>query len=224
MVKATLLIPLLAVPVLAQPKVPDPPPLEIIVHPEARLTNKLIVVVDASASMSGHYAAAVNYAVGVASQPVDHYDVIPIIFGATAHVWPHGWVKLPSEKDSLKVMGWLTLQRQHINTSQTHLQAALNLAYKQDPKKEATIVVVTDGDTTKLDPIPDDRLVAAIQTEHVDYPTFVKWAKGCKAGMYRIKCKHEWDTDDSLDHYECHKCNGMKPKESAGSAPAPDGQ
>lgn len=213
MVKTWLLVLLLASSSLAQ-TVPPPPRLDVVVQPSERLSNKLIVIVDASSSMSGHYTAAVNYAVGIASQAVDQYDVMPIIFGTSPLVWPHGWAKLPSEKDSLKVMGWLTLARQQIPTGSTYLQGALNLAYKLDPKKEATIVVVTDGDVLKMDPIPKGRVVAAVQTEHVDYDIFTAWGKSCRAGVYRIHCDHEWEghADSTIDYVYCSKCNGSKDK------------
>jgi hypothetical protein len=215
---------LLIFPAFAQDKkqkVPDMPALEVVKDSEARMTKKIILLVDASSSMTSVFPKAVATATAIASQSVDEYEVLPMLFGTEVIKYPHGWIKMPSEIGSLNIMGWLTISKGQVGGT-TNATKALKAAYKEAKDKKATIVFITDGDVgtdVKLPAAPEDALVMTLQTEHVDYTSYVAWAKKINGLWVRFHCDHEYlePMDESPDPWQqvwtnrCHKCGKSKP-------------
>lgn len=190
-------------------EVPLPPPLEAVVMPEVRLAKRIVFLVDGSASMNSHFQAAVHYATGLASQGSDDYEVNVMLFGSTSVVWPDGWVKMPDLEQSKKMLGWLLLNRNQVG-SQTYMSKALQAAYALD--KDASVIVITDGDMANAvpDEVPEGRIVAVLQVEHVNYDTFITWAKKLKGGLFRVPCKHNWHMSEEF-FPKCSKCGKSNP-------------
>lgn len=190
------------------------PAIEVVKGSEARITKKVILLVDGSSSMVRSYPTAVALAVGIASQSNDEYEVLAMVFGT--QVMKFTWLKMPSADDSKKILGWLTNTRPLVGGT-TNAVAALKAAYEEAKGKNATIVFITDGDVPQAKlPEPDkNTLVYTVQTEHVDYLPYVTWAKKLNGMFIRLKCDHEF-LDESTDPWQevwvnqCHKCGKTK--------------
>ena len=136
-----------------------PPPLEVVVHPAegARLTSRILLVVDRSGSMQhGEFTRALAAVAMIAEQPADELEVAVIAFAEHAVRWHPSdwcpgqrtdWADLPSGYVAAEVTSWLA--RQGAKGS-TFLWTALERALAEEVD-DLTIVIVTDGDLTLAD-------------------------------------------------------------------------
>ena len=121
-----------------------------VVPPEARLTRRILFVVDTSGSMRGDkFGQACSAVLKVAEQPVDEVEIAVLAFNHGTRRWtgvpekgiPPGWAALPSLHATQAAAGFLA---QGGAGGDTQVISALReaLAEKRD---ELSIVLVTDG-------------------------------------------------------------------------------
>lgn len=125
-------------------------PLEVIVEPNERITNKLFFLLDKSGSMDG---IKINEAISSLNQiiniPTDDIHVAVSIFGETYKRWSGtpdgekpGWTLLPSADNLAALQAWIN--NESPGGDNTKLTDALNNALI-DPMDNITIVIVSDG-------------------------------------------------------------------------------
>jgi Mg-chelatase subunit ChlD len=153
-------------------------PLVQVVAPEVRVTKRLLFVVDASGSMEGQrFANACSGVLEIASQPIDEMEIGLIAFeddharwpgvpdpapaeGASApegeRQLPSGWARLPSKDAVDAASAWLAARPPR---GGTQVIPALTAALTE-PRRELTVVLVTDGQFYQED---DAEVLAAIE-------------------------------------------------------------
>ncbi|MEZ6185319.1 MAG: VWA domain-containing protein [Planctomycetota bacterium] len=121
-----------------------------VVQPEARLTRRIVFVVDTSGSMRGNkFGQACSAVLRVAQQPVDEVEIALIAFNHDTRRWPGvpeegippGWAALPSLQATESAAAFLA---QRGAGGDTQVITALRQALAE-PRDELSIVLVTDG-------------------------------------------------------------------------------
>ncbi len=117
-----------------------------VVQPEQPLTKNLIVIVDASGSMSGKPIAAAMSAVGMLMRrQAEVYDFKLIAFRDRVHVWPMDWVQMPAEGMLRRAREWLqSLGGAYGTTGETLVTPAVRLALSEE-RSDLSIVLISDG-------------------------------------------------------------------------------
>lgn len=127
----------------------NPPRLERVVEPEARLVNRTVVVVDCSASMSGKYGTAVDCVSQLVSSGVDEQAIKVVAFNDGVTWWRDEWTEFPSADDRDLLVGWL----EGLGAGGgTILAPALRQAIHDAKEAGAYVLVVTDGGITTQTP------------------------------------------------------------------------
>ena len=129
---------------------------------QARMSKRVLFVVDCSGSMEDHeFGLALKRVEALATQNFDEWDMGVIGFDSVAHRWPgvpekgvaKGWARLPSADAVQQATAWL----RGVGTGGlTHGTAAFTAALS-DPMHDLTVVVLTDGEFNG----PTDRSLAA---------------------------------------------------------------
>lgn len=138
---------LLALPLSAQELVESVPP-------EARLTNRILLVLDVSGSMAGpKLERAIAAALQVARAGTDELELSAIAFAGGYARWPAPqqegsdaprlWVECPDETAVSSLLAWLRTPL--LADSSTHLAPALERALAE-PRDKLSIVIVSDGE------------------------------------------------------------------------------
>ncbi len=127
-----------------------------VVPAKARMTKRVLFVVDVSGSMAGlKFDKASQAVIEIAGQPVDEMEIGLIAFDNAPSRWPgipekaqegvpavpKGWAALPSKEAVDSASGWL---RKINPTGGTRLIPALKSALAEDRDK-LSLVIVTDG-------------------------------------------------------------------------------
>ena len=121
-----------------------------VVTPEARLTRRIVFVVDTSGSMRGDkFGKACSAVLRVAEQPVDEVEIAVIAFNHDTRRWPGipeegippGWAALPSLQATQAAAAFLA---QRGAGGDTQVISALSQALAE-PRDELSVVLVTDG-------------------------------------------------------------------------------
>lgn len=124
------------------------------VPPEARLTNRILLVLDVSGSMAGpKLDRAIAAALQVARQGGDELEVAAVAFAGGCARWPAPaqegsdapplWVQCPDEQALAHLLAWLRTPL--LADSSTHLAPALERALAE-PRDKLSIVIVSDGE------------------------------------------------------------------------------
>jgi Mg-chelatase subunit ChlD len=128
--------------------------LTIEVEPQARITRRVLFVVDRSGSMHGdHFGRALNAVRGMLEQSTDDLEVAVLAFNDGATRWPGrpepdrarpvpaGWAALPSDDAVDAANAWL---EQLGAGGDTLIIPALKEALAE-PREDLSVVLVTDG-------------------------------------------------------------------------------
>lgn len=107
----------------------------------ARMTNRILFVVDTSGSMTRDDSArATDMVLSTAGVPTDDLQVKLITFSDRAKAWDGGWQRLPDPK----VLSRLRETLPENGNGDTNVLAAMRLAL-EEPMRDLSIVLVTDG-------------------------------------------------------------------------------
>lgn len=147
MIRALLVSLLVALPVLAVE-------LHVEVEPQARITRRVLFVVDRSGSMHGdHFSRALVAVRGMLEQSTDELEVALLAFNDATTRWPGrpepdrakpvppGWAALPSDEAVAEANAWL---HKLGAGGDTLILPALKDALAE-PREELSVVLVTDG-------------------------------------------------------------------------------
>jgi Mg-chelatase subunit ChlD len=120
-----------------------------VVAPERELTRNVIVIVDTSGSMSGRRIGAAISAVGMLMRrPEESYQLKLVAFRDKVHVWPRGWVEMPSPGSLEAAQRWLaSLGGEYGAAGETFVTPAIRLAL-QEEREDLSIVLISDGSFT----------------------------------------------------------------------------
>lgn len=126
-----------------------------VVEPQARLTKRIMFIVDVSGSMRGDkFGAACKAVVGAFEQPVDELEIAVLAFNDEPRRWPgipeegeggrripEGWAALPSREAVEKAERFLS---ETGADGDTLVIPALTRALAEE-RRELSLVLVTDG-------------------------------------------------------------------------------
>ncbi len=120
-----------------------------VIPPEQDLTRNVVVIVDTSGSMSGKRIGAAISAVGLLmKRPGESYQYKLVAFRDKVHVWPQGWVEMPSPGSLEAAQRWLvSLGGEYGAAGETFVTPAIRLAL-QEKRKDLSIVLISDGSFT----------------------------------------------------------------------------
>lgn len=115
----------------------------------ARLTKRVLLVVDVSGSMIGKLSTAVRAALRIAGSGVDELEVAAIAFSDETARWtgvvsdgcPPRWAALPSE-EAIGELVWFLERRGTVGD--THVIPALREALAE-PRGDLSVVLISDG-------------------------------------------------------------------------------
>jgi len=132
--------------------------LKMIKPPQARLSNRVVLILDTSHSMVPHVERVIESVMMIADQPLDEFELAVIAFrdtndfpGGRSYVqWPapktkgipKGWVTLPNPKIIWSIVGWVETLGAHGGTDPRN---ALLYATRM-PRERLSIVLVSDGE------------------------------------------------------------------------------
>ena len=125
--------------------------MEVVVEPEARVTKRVMFIIDVSGSMTNdnRIPVAIRKMQEITNQPIDDYEFAVIVFSDNIERWeglpdedtPKGWAKLPSVEAISNAQKFVSCGRDHDGTDfAPPLIAALS-----EPRKDLTLVLITDG-------------------------------------------------------------------------------
>lgn len=137
-----------------------------VVRPRARLTKRIVLVVDTSGSMQigDRIARAVDVVLRVLTQPTDDLQVSIVAFSNTPSRWkgvaekgvPEGWARFPSVPAKRAALAWLrSFPADGLTCPGPALAAALS-----EPRRHVSVVLVSDG---RFDEAPVLKLLKAGQ-------------------------------------------------------------
>jgi hypothetical protein len=115
-----------------------------VIEPQARITNKIVFLVDVSGSMGGERSLrAIEQVIEVAGQETDDIEIACITFSDETNRWPEdgSWRHLPDSDALVEIRTWLGDKYQGKGTPVT---PAITRALTED-KKELTVVIISDG-------------------------------------------------------------------------------
>lgn len=116
--------------------------LVIAIEPQARITNKMLFLVDCSGSMTGEkLSRAIDQTIEIAGQETDDLQIACIAFDDGQRRWPGGWAKLPDPDVLVELRTWLNTTCRGGNTP---IAQALIMAM-QEPVRDMTLIIVSDG-------------------------------------------------------------------------------
>ena len=142
--------------------VANPPPVLDPVSPPvegARLSSKVVLVVDCSGSMAAAHEEAIRMAVGMAEASSDAYQVHCVAFETLAVAWPAGWQDMPSADVTPKLRKWLKSKAP--DNGITNATGALAVAADLHP--DASVILITDGEFTSPLVLPKGMRLAVLQ-------------------------------------------------------------
>lgn len=115
-----------------------------VVAPTERMTRRIMLVVDHSGSMRGHYDEALSAVREIAEQPTDELTLGCIAFSGQTTSFGK-WVSLPSAEGLNELSQWLQTRAPH---GETFVIPALTQALAE-PHRDLSVVLVSDGVFTR---------------------------------------------------------------------------